>query len=272
MLDASVGISYRFHLHEGIRASLHEFDALEVVADQYLAAGGAARAALEDLAKQIPVYVHGLHMSLGSSEQPNGAYLDRVARAVKRLNASCFTEHIAFVQAGGLCPGKLLPLECTEEGLMAIIRNVEILRQRIPIPIMLENITRLVEPAEPNMAEGVFMERLCEATGIKLLLDLENAYSNELNLDSSMGGLIKEIKPGLVGAMHLSGGYSHDGIYIDDHGHDIPEPILGCLEEVVARHKPQCLIIERDQNCDDVEVLLAEVRRVRAALGRVSRA
>jgi hypothetical protein len=155
---------------------------------------------------------------------------------------------------------------------MAIIRNVEILRQRIPVPMMLENITRLVEPAEPNMAEGVFMERLCEATGIKLLLDLENAYSNELNLDSSMGGLLKEIKPGLVGAMHLSGGYSQDGIYIDDHGHDIPEPILDCLGEVVARHQPQCLIIERDQNCDDVEVLLAEVRRVRAALGRVSRA
>jgi uncharacterized protein (UPF0276 family) len=265
----SVAVSYRFYLHDEIGKCLHEFDALEVVIDQYLAASSVERSRLEGLARHIPVIAHGLHMSLGSPQSPDRKYLDRVADALVRLRAVCFTEHVAFVQADGVYPGGLLPLEFTEEGLEALIRNIGNLQQRISVPIMLENITKYVEPTKSTMKESVFIQRFFEATGARLLFDLENAFSNEMNFGYSMQSLISELKVGVVGALHLSGGFFKDGLYIDDHGHDIPDEVLSCLGGVVTHHKPEYVIIERDRNCDRVEVLLDEVRRVRSALANV---
>ena len=61
----------------------------------------------------VPVIPHGISLSLGGAEAVDQARIDHLARASQLLGAPLASEHIAFVRAGGIEAGHLLPLPRT---------------------------------------------------------------------------------------------------------------------------------------------------------------
>ncbi|HET8782635.1 MAG TPA: DUF692 family protein, partial [Pyrinomonadaceae bacterium] len=56
---------------------------------------------------------------------------------------------------------------------------------------------------------------------------------------------------------------------LDDHLHDVPDPVYQLLEEVGARvTNPLTVILERDGNFPPIEWLLVQLDRARAAVAR----
>ncbi len=55
-------------------------------------------------------------------------------------------------------------------------------------------------------------------------------------------------------------------ILADSHSHPIPEEALDLLDYALARHKPQTIIVERDDRLDEGEEILDDVARIRARL------
>src|SRR5919199_2407695 len=63
--------------------------------------------------RHVPITVHGLSLSLGGPDPLPQRRVDRLRRLAAKLGAPLVSEHVAFVRAGGLEAGHLLPLPRT---------------------------------------------------------------------------------------------------------------------------------------------------------------
>jgi uncharacterized protein (UPF0276 family) len=264
--DIPVGVGLRLDLIDDIEARLAAFDVVEILVDQYLDATAYERRRVEEICRHVPAVVHGVRLSLGTTEAPDAHYLDRVAAVIDRLGALHYSEHVAFCRAGGMEVDELLPVPLNEASLDTMSRNVEVMRKRIDCPLLLENVPSAFVYGDSTLSYGEFADRLCRRTGSKLLLDLENAYSDEVNWGNSAAAFVGSLAPGSVAAIHLAGGTWHGTEYVDDHSADAPEPVLALVTDALAKSADPMIIVERDRGYDGLATFEREVRRVRDRL------
>jgi uncharacterized protein len=148
---------------------------------------------------------------------------------------------------------------------------VRTIQSRIPVPFLLENITYVFEWPDSKLSDAEFLNLICRETGAGLLLDVENVYLNSQNHGFNPRAFLDDLDPGLVQEVHLAGGVTvRDSagrpILADSHSHPIPEEALDLLDYALARHKPQTIIVERDDRLDEGEEILDDVARIRARL------
>jgi uncharacterized protein (UPF0276 family) len=265
-----VGIGFREPFRAGLFRHRDRVDFLEVTADHYFDARGEKRAELELLADHFPIIPHGLDLSLGSAEGVDADYLDALADLVVRLDPPWWSEHIAFTRAGGVSIGHLAPLPWTREAVDVIARNVEQVRRRIPVPLILENITAPLVVPGGEMDEVEFVTAVLDRTGCGLLCDVTNLYTNAVNHGLNLESVLDRWPWERVVQLHFAGGHWQDGSLIDSHAHPAPPQVWDVLEAAVARAPVRGIILERDENLPPFAELLVELDRARA-IGRQHR-
>jgi uncharacterized protein (UPF0276 family) len=117
-------LAYRWPIDGWIRAHLDQIEVLEVTVDTCISGTEAARAAIFDLVRRVPITAHGVGLSIGTDAPLDLAYLDRVAEVVCRLGAMTYSEHLAFTRVPGRELGNLLPVPRTSATARAIITKV----------------------------------------------------------------------------------------------------------------------------------------------------
>jgi uncharacterized protein (UPF0276 family) len=274
-----VGLAWRDELAAQIMLHLDAIDHLEVIAERELSASRRRLDALRDLACQVPMSLHGVSLGLVSSESVSGTRLDRLARLVERVEPDHWSEHLAFVRAGGFEIGHLAAAPYAPPTLAGALRNLERAREVVGSLPQLENIATLLTPPGSCWAEDEFVGKVLYGAGAAMLLDLHNLYANACNLAQDPIAVLDSFPLDRVASVHLSGGHWEnvpDGQsrLIDDHIHD-PPPAVYELLEVLAFKAPQPLtvIIERDGRYPGFAALLEQIARARAALaiGRARR-
>ncbi len=101
------GIGWRPELAAGILANLDRIDVVEVIAEEWFAASRREVRALETLAAQVPVVLHGVSLGLASAAPAQRPRLEAMARLVERVRPWFWSEHLAFVRGGGVEIGHL---------------------------------------------------------------------------------------------------------------------------------------------------------------------
>ncbi len=263
LVEASVGVAFRFDIAADIEAHLERFDVIEFMVDHYLRAGSYGRHRAEAIAARTPSVAHGIRMSLGTPELPDSAYVDSVGLALDRLGAVYLSEHLAFTRAGNIEVDQLISVPLNEETLETVIENVRFVQSRIGCPLLIENVPSTLHYTDSIWSECEFLNALHRETGIQVLLDIENAYANEVNGWGEARGLIDGLAPGTVRSLRLAGGEWRNGIYVDTHAQDIPQRVLELMVVAWGRHCPREVIIERDGNYKGVSTLMSEVDRIR---------
>jgi len=219
----------------------------------------------------VPMVPHGVSLSLGSAAAPERWRLDALAQLARRVNAPFVSEHIAFVRAGGIETGHLLPLPRTREALDVVVRNVRAAQARLPVPLVLENIAALFEWPDAGMREEDFLAELLDRTGAGLLLDLANLYANARNFAFDPVAWLDRLPLERVAYVHLAGGIARaDGLYHDTHAHPLPLPVLALLRSLCERAVPPGVLIERDDRFPTDAVFDAELDAVAGVLARGS--
>lgn len=246
-------------------ATRTDIDFVEVIAESI---GTATPAALEQLRLgHTPVIPHGIGLSLGSAEGLDPGRLDRLARVCEQLEAPLVSEHIAFVRAGGVEAGHLLPVRRSRAMLDVVVDNVRQAQAVLPVPLALENIATLFEWPEPELTEGQFIAELVARTGAQLLLDLANLYANGRNHGWNVEAFLDDLPLDQVAYCHVAGGIERDGLYYDTHAHPACEEVLALVSEVRAR-VPAPMLLERDKNFGTRATLENEVEALSAAIAR----
>ncbi|HKS21253.1 MAG TPA: DUF692 domain-containing protein [Thermoanaerobaculia bacterium] len=252
-----VGLGWRRELGASILAHLDEIDVVEVLAEPLFAATAAEKRAFRFLAAHVPIVVHGTTLGLASTDGMERHRLESLARLMEWLQPEGWSEHLAFVRAGGIEIGHLAAPPRNDETLAALADNVAEARRIVGSVPLLENVASLIEPPCSIYSEGEWLDVVPRVTGCKLLLDLHNLYANATNF-----GFDVALPREHVGMVHLAGGRAIGGNRIlDDHLHAVPDVLYEMLGEVGNT----TVIIERDGNYPPFEELLAEVRRAREA-------
>jgi uncharacterized protein (UPF0276 family) len=260
-----VGIGWRPEI-AGVLGRLAGLRFTEVVAETLT--GGALPQPLAQLrGRGVTVVPHGIRLSLGGTEDLDQHRVAHLAQCAEVLNAPLVSEHIAFVRAGGLEAGHLLPVPRTRDALDVLVGNVLVAQAQLPVPLALEPIAALFEWPEDEMDEATFLTELLDRTGAWLLLDVANVYANATNRAAAPGALLARLPLERVAYVHVAGGAEHDGLYHDTHTDPVPPEVLALLSELSAVHRPPAVLLERDGHYPPEAQLRAELDAVAHAAG-----
>jgi uncharacterized protein len=276
-----VGLGWRPELAAGIFEALDRIDVVEVVADNYFDASRRQRQSLNFLARQVPVHIHCIALGLAGAEEVGTKRLDRVARLVNEVEPEAWSEHLAFVRAGDVEIGHLAAPPRNEASVESAARNLRKAARIVGALPMMENIATLMEPPCSTLSEPEWITAIMSASGCALLLDLHNLHANATNFAFDPLRFLADIPLAQVSCIHIAGGRWIEAagggkrMWLDDHLHDVGEPVYDLLAEVASRTtQPLTVVLERDGAYPPMPVLLGELERARAALasGRQRRA
>ncbi|MBK8321997.1 MAG: DUF692 family protein [Betaproteobacteria bacterium] len=267
-----VGLGWRGELAASILERLDAIDVLEVIAEDWTRAPAREQRSLRALGRERPLLLHGVALGLASRHAVEDKRLAALARLFETAAPESWSEHLAFVRAGGHEIGHLAAPPRGPASIEGALRNLERARRIVGTTPALENIATLVAPPASPMDEGAWTRRIVEGAGAPMLLDLHNLYANALNAGIEPVALLDTMPLASVRLVHLSGGrwLRPPGLaprLLDDHLHDVPDPVYTLLETLAARvPQPLTVILERDGEFPAMAHLVSQLVRAREAL------
>ena len=267
------GIGWRPQLAAGILANLDRLDIVEVIADDYLVAQTSQRRALTTLARQVPVALHGVTMGMASAVPVEAHRLRQTRKLFDQVQPKFWSEHLAFVRAGGIEIGHLAAPPRTPETVDGAVRNLAAATRIVGQTPLVENIATLIDPPGSSMSEMEWTRKILDAADCPLLLDLHNLYANSVNFAFDPYAYIDAMPAERIRAVHIAGGRwirspaATQQRLLDDHRHAVPEPVFALLQHTGRKTlQPLTIILERDGRYPPIEALLAELDRARQAV------
>ena len=264
-----VGIGFRIPIARWTLANLHRFDVLEVTVDHYIKGGEYARKAIRNLVDRIPLVLHGVGLSIGTDGPLDEAYLDSVAEAVEDLKTPSYSEHLAWTKVPGIDIANLLPVPKTRQVADMLIPKIRQVQARLPVPFSIENISYVFDFPEAEMSDAEFFNLLFRETGVGMLLDVENLFVNSRNHGIDPHAFLDQLPEAVVTDVHAAGGplvrrpWLDAPFHADNHSNPVPEQALELLGHALGRQRPRTVVLERDNDIDRGEELLADVARIR---------
>lgn len=275
------GLGWRPALAAGILANLDHIDVIEVIMDDYFSAPRRRMRALRTLASQVPVVLHGVTLGLASAVPVERKRLANIARLVEYVQPELWSEHLSFVRGGGLEIGHLAAPPRTASTIAGATANLATATTVVGSRPLVENVATLIAPPGSRYDESTWITEILSASDCDLLLDLHNLHANAVNFGCDPLVSLNSLPSERIAAVHLAGGrwirHPSSGAprILDDHLHDVPDPVYALLTAVGERvSRPLTVILERDGHYPPIEQLLAQLTRARAALqlGRTRRA
>jgi uncharacterized protein (UPF0276 family) len=247
---------------------------LEALAENYFDRGGIRHQTLCRIADRYPISVHGVALSLGSSEGIVPEHLERLALLVEDVKPLLVSEHLAWSRSGEVYYNNLLPLPLTDETLDVVSANIDRTQDFLGRTILIENPSGYLSLKQSTMSEALFLTRLTERTGCGLLLDLNNLFVSGVNLGISVDEWLSVIPAEAVGEIHLAGhevdNSFENPLLIDTHGTPVTDDVWALYAAVLGRIGPRPTMIEWDSDIPSLEVLLDEAARAQRIIDQLS--
>ena len=230
---------------------------------------------LTDLAREYPVSVHTVGISIGSADGIDRDHLIRLRGLVDRLNPVLVSGHLAWSTVGGAYLNDLLPLPYTVETLRVVVAHLAEVQDALGRAYVIENPSWYVSLATSTMTELDFLHALVDESGCRLLCDVSNVHLSGHNMGYDPYRFIDEFPSDSVAELHL-GGFTpeHDDatpgetVLVDTHAHAVAEPAWQLYAHALRRFGPRPTIIEWDNDLPPLAVLIeeaAQADRIREA-------
>ncbi|MFE6488606.1 DUF692 domain-containing protein, partial [Streptomyces sp. NPDC057757] len=211
MQRLGTGIGWRPEIADAVER-MPGIDWVEAVAEN-LCTGHLPESLLRLRERGVTVVPHGVSLGLGGADRPDPGRLGRLAGTALALGSPLVTEHLAFVRAGGLEAGHLLPVPRTRDSLRVIAENVRIAQDQLPVPLALENIAAQLAWPDDEFTEGEFLAELVARTGVRLLIDVANLHTNRVNLGTDPAAELDRLPLEALAYVHVAGGTLVDGVW-----------------------------------------------------------
>ena len=249
---------------EGQRA-----DWFEVISENFMIPGGRPLAVLERVRADTPVVLHGVSLSIGSTDALNLAYLDDLARLIARVEPSWVSDHLCWGSHGRRYAHDLLPLPYTEEAIDHVVGRVREVQDRLGRRILLENVSSYVAFRHSTMPEWAFISAIAEQADCGILLDVNNVFVSAVNHGFRAADYLAGLPADRIGQIHLAGHSDHGTHLLDTHDAPVRGEVWDLYRDAVRRFGALPTLVEWDDHVPPIEDLLAEAERARAAEAQV---
>lgn len=236
---------------------------LEALTENYLVPGGRPLHYLERLRAHYPIVLHGVSLSIGSTDPLDDDYIDEVRALADRIEPQWISDHLCWTGVNGVNLHDLLPLPYTEETLQHIVRRIDQVQNRLKRRLVLENVSSYLSFRESEMTEWEFIAHIAERADCLLLLDLNNVYVSSVNHGFDPLAYLRHIPVERVQQFHLAGHRINGDHLLDTHDAPVCEAVWELYDHALTRFGPVSTMIERDENIPPLEALLAELQRAR---------
>jgi uncharacterized protein (UPF0276 family) len=238
----------------------------EVHSENYFADGGPALAALDRIRADYPVSLHGVGLSLGSTDPLDTGHLAKLARLADRIEPARISEHLCWSSVGGRHYNDLLPLPFTQEALDHVCARVSAAQDFLRREILVENVSSYVTFPESTLPECEFVAAVATRTGCRLLVDVNNIYVNARNHGIDADAYLAAIPPSMVAEIHLAGFDASGPCLIDTHGAPVAAEVWSLYARALMLYGRVPTLIEWDTDIPDFAVLQREAATAQSYL------
>lgn len=239
-------------------------DWFEVISENFMIRGGRPLAVLERVRALAPLVLHGVSLSLGSTDPLNDVYLRNLRALIHRFEPAWVSDHLCWGSIGGHYAHDLLPLPYTEEALAHVVERVQIVQDRLGRQILIENVSSYLTFAHSRMAEWEFLGAIAEYADCGILLDVNNVYVSAINHGFDPQQYLRALPVDRIGQIHLAG-HSNKGTHLlDTHDGPVITSVWNLYRLAVCLFGRVSTLIEWDDKVPEFEVVCAEAERARA--------
>jgi hypothetical protein len=260
------GLGLRTVHFGAILRSRPRVDWFEALTENFLDTGGRPLRVLEEVAERYPVVLHGVSLSIGSTDPLDLDYLDKVAALAQRVRARWVSDHLCWSSVGRFHLHDLLPLPYTEEALRHVVGRVRRVQDVLGRPLVLENPSSYLVYAHSTMTEWEFLARAAQEGDCGILLDVNNVYVSSVNHDFDPVAYVEAIPPERVVYFHLAGHTRFETHLLDTHSARVADPVWNLYRRAQERTGGRGTLLEWDEDIPPLPVVLRELDRARAAL------
>lgn len=261
------GLGLRRQHYETILQDQPALDWFEILTENYLVPGGKPLHYLDRIRALYPMVMHGVSMSIGSSDALNLDYLQQVKALARRIEPEWISDHLCWTGVDGLNMHDLLPIPYTEEALWHVVERVRRVQDILGRQILLENVSSYFEYTASTMPEWEFVAAVAQESDSLILLDINNIYVSAFNHDFDPHTYLQAMPVARVQQFHLAGHLNLGTHIIDTHDHPVIDPVWALYSDALQRFGPVATMIERDDNIPPLPELLAELEIARELAG-----
>jgi hypothetical protein len=259
------GIGLRKEHYQHVLEARPDVPWFEVISENFMVPGGNPRRVLRAVRERYPVVMHGVSLSIGSTDRLDEAYLDELAVLAREIEPAWVSDHLCWGSQGGTYAHDLLPLPFTEEALAHVVARVGRVQERLGRRILLENVSSYLTFEHSVMPEWTFLAEVARRADCGILLDVNNVFVSAHNHGFDALDYLDGLPGDRVGQIHLAGHSRRGALLVDTHDHPVPSGVWRIYRAAVARFGPRSTLIEWDDRIPGFERLLAETARAARA-------
>jgi uncharacterized protein (UPF0276 family) len=265
--NLGIGLGLRTVHYSHILEHAPEVAWFEILSENYMQTAGRPRYFVERIAERYPVVMHGVSLSIGSTDPLNFEYLKELRDLRDRTGARWVSDHLCWTGAAGKNTHDLLPLPYTEESLRHVAGRVRQVQDFMGAPLALENPSTYVEFGASTLKEWEFLAALAIEADCALLLDVNNVYVSSRNHGFEARKYLDSVPYDRVVQIHVAGHTDNGTHVVDTHIGPVIEPVWQLAAEAYERAGGASLLLEWDAEIPGFEETFAEALRARAFIG-----
>lgn len=257
------GLGLRTDHYSHILETSPSIDWLEIISENYFVAGGKPLYFLDQFRERYPLAMHGVSLSIGSTDPLNWDYLKQLKNLAKRVNPVFISDHLCWTGVNGLNMHDLLPLPYTQETIQHVVSRLKQVQDYLEQPLLLENVSSYVTFKSSELTEWEFLKTIAIEADCKILLDINNIYVSAFNHGFDAIEYIKSIPKDKVQQFHLAGHSNYGDHIIDTHDAPVIDGVWDLYREAIKQFGPVATMIERDDNIPPFDELFQELLHAR---------
>jgi uncharacterized protein len=265
-LRATAGIGLRAPHVAQVEAERPRVAWLEVHSENYYAEGGPALAALDRIRRDYPLSLHGVGLSLGSTDPLDRTHLRKLQRLIARTEPVLVSEHLCWSGVGGRHLNDLLPLPYTDEALVHVCARIAEVQDALGRELAVENVSSYLAYADAAIPEWEFVATVAQRTGCELLVDVNNIHVNANNHGFDADAYLAAMPADAIAEIHLAGFEARGELLIDTHGAPVAPAVWALYRRAIERFGPRPTLIEWDIDIPPLTTLLREAATAQTML------
>lgn len=258
------GLGLRPDHYETIVQERPSLDWFEIITENYLVPGGKPLYYLDQIREHYPMVMHGVSLSLGSSDPLDVAYLKQVKALAARIQPAWISDHLCWTGVNGLNMHDLLPLPYTQQAIDHVVAQISQVQEILGRQILVENVSSYLTYQQSEMTEWEFLAEIANRADCFILFDVNNIYVSSVNHEFDPLDYLKGVPGKRIHQIHLAGHSNRGDCIIDTHDAPVIQPVWDLYAATIKELGAVSTMIERDDNIPALDELLEEVERARS--------